>query len=530
MRTSGPRTRQLRPEVWQDPAITRLGPWERLLFLGLISLADDEGRFVASPAAIHAHVFPCDADVKIGLWLEALRKERLIALYKVEGTVFGELRSWRRHQAIKAPRPSKLPPGPFAGQNAICNSEVYTEGVGVQAVVTEADSVSFFPQESGFLSPRKREADVFKPLKANDVNVVKKERSQLTETRHIDETSLPPLAQLTETRHGDEASLQPPTPQSRASVLTSEASVLTNDPGAPGKQELERKAVDEVFGYWRQAFGLNARTKLTPKRRTRILARLREGYGVERMKRAIDGCAASAYHRENHYTDLELILRSGEKLERFEALAATPTPEDQSAARAARAAESLSVAPAPSAPAPQPAPPSAGGWSEADWDVVLTMVEGAWPDPFAPGLRGPEAVVWRKVLGELPPAAVRAALRAMIEAGRKRRPTVGEVLAEARRAPVAEDVPAFEEAWERMQRVAWASVAPRASYASRQEELAAKEEAVMAALSREHPVIAAFAAAAGFAALRAYPTRELRELWDASVRAYLEERARGAEG
>jgi hypothetical protein len=617
MRTSGPRTRQLRPDLWQDPAITRLGPWERLLFLGLISLADDEGRFVASPPAIHAHVFPCDSDVQIGLWLEALRKERLIALYRVEGTVYGELRTWRRHQTIKAPRPSKLPPGPFAPQNALGNGELDTEGVSVKAADKQADNVSSsplapqayswgkitpgvkcrksiapgvkppancgdseasqarfgpnplapqahsFPKKAAFLG--KKSTGVLmnscplssppyppflppaflNPLK-NDPSLKASDRLKASERR--EET-----LQLPEARQREEGSMPlPPTPQSKKSGLNEapgkkesgqkealgrkeprqQEAAGKKEPEqkeAPGKKEQEQEVVEEVFAYWKEALGLNARTKLTPKRRTRILARLREGYGVERMKRAIDGCAASAYHREHHYTDLELILRSGEKLERFEAMAAAPSPEDESAARAARAAEALSGAASSPAPSPavpvQAAPPSAGGWSEADWDVVFTLLEGAWPDPYERGLSGAEATVWRKFLAEVPPASVRAALEGMIESGRKRRPRVGEVLAEARRGPTP-GVPRFEEAWRRISHIVWATAPARGEYGSPK----AKEEAVMAALAQEHPVIAAFAAAAGYSALRSTPPRALRELWEASVRAYVEGRAEGEEG
>jgi hypothetical protein len=69
---------------------------------------------------------------------------------------------------------------------------------------------------------------------------------------------------------------------------------------------------------------------LTDGRKAKIQARLRAGYTVEQLQRAIDGCAASPFHRglDDHgnrtgavYDDIELICRDDTKLERFIAIA-----------------------------------------------------------------------------------------------------------------------------------------------------------------------------------------------------------------
>lgn len=83
--------------------------------------------------------------------------------------------------------------------------------------------------------------------------------------------------------------------------------------------------VSTVFAYWLDTMGKNGSTKLTGDRRRKIEARLREGYTVDRIKRAVDGCAGSAFHRgENDgrrkHDDIELICRTGSKLEQFEAM------------------------------------------------------------------------------------------------------------------------------------------------------------------------------------------------------------------
>lgn len=83
----------------------------------------------------------------------------------------------------------------------------------------------------------------------------------------------------------------------------------------------------QVFEHWITKFGLAGQTKFTEDRKRRVRARLNEGYTVDRLKAAIDGCAASQWHREAGETDLELICRSASKTDKFIAkLKAAPPP------------------------------------------------------------------------------------------------------------------------------------------------------------------------------------------------------------
>jgi len=75
--------------------------------------------------------------------------------------------------------------------------------------------------------------------------------------------------------------------------------------------------VSELFDYWCSVFNKNSATKLSTKRKQRIEQRLKEGYTVDQLKCAILGCSNSDYHIENGYTDIELICREPEKVDRF---------------------------------------------------------------------------------------------------------------------------------------------------------------------------------------------------------------------
>lgn len=103
--------------------------------------------------------------------------------------------------------------------------------------------------------------------------------------------------------------------------------VISKKKEVKNKEEKEAVAeaapVSQLFDFWKATMSLNGKTLLTPKRKRLISDRLREGYTIERIQNAIRGCAASAFHsgqNDTHttYNDIELICRSGEKVEFFE--------------------------------------------------------------------------------------------------------------------------------------------------------------------------------------------------------------------
>lgn len=74
--------------------------------------------------------------------------------------------------------------------------------------------------------------------------------------------------------------------------------------------------------------------KLGDKRRKVIASRLKEGYSVDELKRAIDGCKASPWHQgqngnKRKYDDIELICRNASKVDQFIGLAKTRNTEQQ---------------------------------------------------------------------------------------------------------------------------------------------------------------------------------------------------------
>lgn len=106
-----PRIRTLKPELWQDEAVGSLGPWERLLYVGLITMADDDGRLRAMPAAIAGHCFPYEnpAPSRIKKWLGSIEGASLIECYTVSTVPYVEIVGWLDHQKIDHAKPGGLP-------------------------------------------------------------------------------------------------------------------------------------------------------------------------------------------------------------------------------------------------------------------------------------------------------------------------------------------------------------------------------------------------------------------------------------
>ena len=88
----------------------------------------------------------------------------------------------------------------------------------------------------------------------------------------------------------------------------------------------------EVFDHWATVMGKDKkRTRLTQERKSCIEKRISEGYDVEQIKQAIEGCAKSAHHMGQNdtgtvYDDLTLICRNGSKIEQFAQNIAKVTP------------------------------------------------------------------------------------------------------------------------------------------------------------------------------------------------------------
>jgi len=106
-----PRKRQLDPAIWTSEQFMALSHGARLLFIGLISNADDEGRIKAGDSYLKAIVFPSDniEDDDIMVWRHEITEQELVHLYSVNGKEYVWLPTFLKYQYINRKVASKLP-------------------------------------------------------------------------------------------------------------------------------------------------------------------------------------------------------------------------------------------------------------------------------------------------------------------------------------------------------------------------------------------------------------------------------------
>lgn len=108
------RIRTIKPSFWADEAVADLTRDARLVLIGLISSADDEGRFLASHSAISGYLFPHDdiAPTRLRKWLDEIEQTGIVRFYSVNRREYGVFPNWKKHQRISKPSPSPLPEPP----------------------------------------------------------------------------------------------------------------------------------------------------------------------------------------------------------------------------------------------------------------------------------------------------------------------------------------------------------------------------------------------------------------------------------
>jgi len=107
-----PRIRTLKPECLSHRKVGRLSDRAFRLWVGMILQADDEGRLVADPEALRVTIWGYHRQVTadhVSQALAELGSAGLIRIYSVEGTQYADFPSWRDHQRVGHPVPSKLP-------------------------------------------------------------------------------------------------------------------------------------------------------------------------------------------------------------------------------------------------------------------------------------------------------------------------------------------------------------------------------------------------------------------------------------
>jgi hypothetical protein len=102
--------RMVHTKLWSSERVGQLCHSARLLFIGCITLADDEGKLKAHPAYLKGQIFPYDEDVgaaEITKWRAKLHDAGLINLYTVDEKEYMQHPNWAKYQTLRKDRTKK---------------------------------------------------------------------------------------------------------------------------------------------------------------------------------------------------------------------------------------------------------------------------------------------------------------------------------------------------------------------------------------------------------------------------------------
>lgn len=104
--------RILKDSICTSPNIDSLSRDAEVFFYRLLVQCDDFGRMDARAPILRAKCYPLQVDTvtqdDVKRWLSELVQANLVVLYRVDGGDFLQMRTWERHQQIRAKR-SKYP-------------------------------------------------------------------------------------------------------------------------------------------------------------------------------------------------------------------------------------------------------------------------------------------------------------------------------------------------------------------------------------------------------------------------------------
>lgn len=144
--------RMITSEIFFNEKVGSLPPNGRLLFIGIFSNADDDGRLKASPKFLKARMFPYDEEITsedVRAWRDQCHQLGLIRVYSKDSKEYLDIPGWLEHQSIRKDRyrESTIPtcaadnPEPTTRQPMVAHSETAGQPAGEQEPTTGGRSI-----------------------------------------------------------------------------------------------------------------------------------------------------------------------------------------------------------------------------------------------------------------------------------------------------------------------------------------------------------------------------------------------------
>lgn len=103
--------RMIDSSMWSNESFSCLPPCGRLLLIGMVNHADDQGRIKAHPAYLRSQIFPYDdmSTEEVAGWLQQIAANGTVLLYTVNGKQYAQMLNWWDYQAMAFAMPSRHP-------------------------------------------------------------------------------------------------------------------------------------------------------------------------------------------------------------------------------------------------------------------------------------------------------------------------------------------------------------------------------------------------------------------------------------
>ena len=107
------RKRMISPEIWDSENFSKLSVLAKLIFIGMFSNADDEGRGRAKAAFLKSKLFPYDDSMRVAdieAALDEVAANMSVTIYSHDGNEYYSFDNWNKWQRVDKPSPSSIRP------------------------------------------------------------------------------------------------------------------------------------------------------------------------------------------------------------------------------------------------------------------------------------------------------------------------------------------------------------------------------------------------------------------------------------
>ena len=134
-----PRARSIKPDFFANEELAELPPETRLLFIGLWTLADREGRLEDRPKRIKMQLFAADS-FEVDSMLDELAAAGLISRYEVDGSRYIAIPTFAKHQNPHRNERDSVIPSPDTSPQGQKDFAPRTEALPTKDDAARADS------------------------------------------------------------------------------------------------------------------------------------------------------------------------------------------------------------------------------------------------------------------------------------------------------------------------------------------------------------------------------------------------------